>query len=344
MSKSLTFEDWLRRSREKHGDKFDYSNVEFVAARSHVKIVCPIHGEFSQSMKEHVISKYGCRGCHEVARQTTYKTITHDTWLRRFKKHFGETYQYIMPEGRLRGMDDIGVICPEHGIFTSKPDYLKYGHGCPLCANRDRVKSNRKDFHKEAKEVHGIRYIYDKTEYQNTDKPITITCRNHGDFVTTGYQHVMRGIGCPTCGAIRKKRRAMAVGSTISDGHFQRHPELVDIPYKLYVVEMNDEASNFIKVGIAKENNLPKRMTDLKNCCHTITDFSEVLITNLPYYECWKLEQSLLDKYKEFKYKPSKKFGGYTECLNYDTLPLVLEEIETYVEKNDEETRSLDFV
>lgn len=39
-----------------------------------------------------------------------------------------------------------------------------------------------------------------------------------------------------------------------------------------------------------------------------------------PIYDCWKMEQAIHEKYKEDSYKPSIKFGGHTECFNFECL------------------------
>ena len=44
----LTTEEFIKKTREVHGDKYDYSKVEYVSYRSKVCIICPKHGEFWQ--------------------------------------------------------------------------------------------------------------------------------------------------------------------------------------------------------------------------------------------------------------------------------------------------------
>lgn len=52
---------FICRAREVHGEKYDYTLVEYVSARRKVKIVCPIHGVFEQTPGSHL--KQGCRKC-----------------------------------------------------------------------------------------------------------------------------------------------------------------------------------------------------------------------------------------------------------------------------------------
>lgn len=52
---------WLERSVLAHKGKYDYAKVVYVDAKTPVLIVCPIHGEFTQSPDSHLTA--GCRDC-----------------------------------------------------------------------------------------------------------------------------------------------------------------------------------------------------------------------------------------------------------------------------------------
>ena len=54
MSRRLTTEEFIAKARAKHGDKYDYSKVEYVNSVAKVCIICPIHGEFWQSPSDHL--------------------------------------------------------------------------------------------------------------------------------------------------------------------------------------------------------------------------------------------------------------------------------------------------
>lgn len=53
---------FIKRAREIHGDKYDYSKVEYKNSKEKVCIICPVHGEFWQTPSNHLASK-GCRQC-----------------------------------------------------------------------------------------------------------------------------------------------------------------------------------------------------------------------------------------------------------------------------------------
>lgn len=59
---SLTNEKFISRSREIHGDKYDYSLVDYHNGKSKLTIICPKHGEFTQTATDH-LSGCGCPSC-----------------------------------------------------------------------------------------------------------------------------------------------------------------------------------------------------------------------------------------------------------------------------------------
>lgn len=68
MLKKLTTEEFIRRAKEVHGDKYDYSKVEYINNKTKVCIICPIHGEFWQTPKEHLFGQ-GCPKCRNENRK-----------------------------------------------------------------------------------------------------------------------------------------------------------------------------------------------------------------------------------------------------------------------------------
>lgn len=67
-----TKEQFISKSILKHGNKYDYSKVEYVNQATPVCIICPIHGEFWQIAQSHV-KGCGCSKCeYEQRRKLLY--------------------------------------------------------------------------------------------------------------------------------------------------------------------------------------------------------------------------------------------------------------------------------
>lgn len=61
-AKEPTTEDFISMARKIHGDKYDYSKVDYKKPFINVIITCPIHGDFKQRPAVH-LSGRGCAEC-----------------------------------------------------------------------------------------------------------------------------------------------------------------------------------------------------------------------------------------------------------------------------------------
>ena len=62
MSNNLKQENVIERFEIVHGDKYDYSLVEYVNSKSKIKIICKEHGIFEQIPNSH-LNGNGCKKC-----------------------------------------------------------------------------------------------------------------------------------------------------------------------------------------------------------------------------------------------------------------------------------------
>lgn len=60
---TLTNDEFIKRCKNIHGDKYDYSKVNYTSIYDKVIIICKKHGEFEQIANKHVNSKQGCPKC-----------------------------------------------------------------------------------------------------------------------------------------------------------------------------------------------------------------------------------------------------------------------------------------
>ena len=63
-------ENFICRSNEIHGSKYDYSKIEYINNRTKVCILCPEHGEFYQTPAAH-LRKQKCPKCAGIVPPTT---------------------------------------------------------------------------------------------------------------------------------------------------------------------------------------------------------------------------------------------------------------------------------
>ena len=188
-----TKEEWISSARKAHGNKYDYTKVEYVNNLTNVCIKCPEHGEFWQMPFVH-IKGHGCKKCSGKYSPTT------EEWIASAHKVHGDKYDYTKVE-YVNCMSNVCIICPEHGEFWQTPhDHLGV-HGCPKCANYatgERCRSSKEEFIKKANEKHDNKYDYTKVGYMNAHTKVCIICPEHGEFWQKPNSH-LNGNGCPIC-------------------------------------------------------------------------------------------------------------------------------------------------
>ena len=196
-----TLETFLLQAKEIHGDKYDYSNVNWKNTYTKIAIICPTHGEFNQIPQSHIRLKCGCRKCgREIAKSKVNKYNTEYFKKHAIKKH-GDKYDYSKTEC-FNATDKVEINCPIHGKFKQDANQHLMGHGCPSC-NFDKMAKDRamgKEFfiHK-AKELFGDKFNYSKVKYINGQTHVCLICSEHGEFEVTPNNHLSKKSGCPTC-------------------------------------------------------------------------------------------------------------------------------------------------
>jgi len=174
--------------KEKHGDKYDYSLVEYTGVQNNVKIKCKIHGIFEQTPSTHKRGG-GCPKCGGTYQPSTDEIIV------QFKTIHGDKYDYSLVD-YITGLDKVKIICKIHGEFEQSPIKHKDGNGCPKCIGRH--KSNN-DIIEEFKKLYGDKYNYDEVEYTGANNKIKIICHKHGPFYPTVSNFRKGSRGCPKC-------------------------------------------------------------------------------------------------------------------------------------------------
>ena len=193
-----TKEDFINSAIIKHGDKYDYSKVEYVNNCTKVCIICPEHGEFWQTPSSHLQGN-GCMKC-SIKNKPQCNGVSKDDFISKANKIHNNKYDYSKVE-YVNTMTDVCIICPEHGEFYQRPNNHLNGKGCRKCSN-ERHKfiqtSTTKEFIEKSNNIHNKKYDYSKVCYCNQFKKVCIICPKHGEFWQTPKSH-LRGQGCPIC-------------------------------------------------------------------------------------------------------------------------------------------------
>lgn len=85
--RSLTREEFIAKARHIHGDKYDYSKVEYKGMHTKVCIICPEHGEFWQTPHHH-LKGCGCELCSESKLERKVKFILEENKIENYKRQY----------------------------------------------------------------------------------------------------------------------------------------------------------------------------------------------------------------------------------------------------------------
>lgn len=114
----LTTEEFIKRAIEIHGDKYDYSKVNYSNSQVKVCIICPEHGEFWQTPNDHIYG-HGCLKCNDSKGEKLIIDILDENnieYIREYKipeQIYKFRYDFYLPR--------YNILIEFHGIQHYKP-------------------------------------------------------------------------------------------------------------------------------------------------------------------------------------------------------------------------------
>lgn len=192
--------------RLKHGDRYDYSRIQYRGSSSKFEIICKRHGVFSIQPQHHW-KGVGCNQCAFEAMR-----ISKAEFEERARKHFGDRNDYSLFSEVPPFGEKVPILCSAHKIvFHQEARNHIRGHlGCPKCKSLklSGVHGTRGEhqseisltavFVEKARKAHGERYDYSRFVYTTAAAKGTIVCCKHGEFRQSPSNH-LRGNDCPVC-------------------------------------------------------------------------------------------------------------------------------------------------
>ena len=244
MSFKKTTEEYINDARKVHGDKYDYSKVDYKGNKERICIIChkkdedgKEHGEFIQQALTH-LRGYGCPKCSGNYR------MDKDEFIEKARKIHGDKYDYSKVDYK-GSHEKVCIICHkkdssgnEHGEFWQVAKNHLKGENCPKCKFEKLSEINTlttEEFIRKSIEIHGVKYDYSKTVYVNNKIPVIITCKKHGDFSQPPHDH-LQGHGCPKCGNISSEGETEIVkyiSSFVGENNVQVRNRVLIKPYEI---------------------------------------------------------------------------------------------------------------
>lgn len=234
----LTNKEFLKKCKATHGNRYDYSDVDYKSTHFKIKIKCKKHGIFEQAPKCHLQG----RGCPECSLETTTRDFKEKNGLTkspgfkrdRVNKREGrvkpkkekpaysfskksKTELFIEKAKRkhenrydyssviyVKNNEKVIIKCELHGDFLQTPqNHLQgdSGSGCNSCAKKNRSLSqlaSLASFLEKCKKQHGDYYDYSLVDYEGSRKDVKVVCPKHGIFIQWAASH-SKGHGCRKC-------------------------------------------------------------------------------------------------------------------------------------------------
>lgn len=180
--------DVVKRFKAVHGERYDYSLVQYVCSKSKITIRCKVHGNFEQTPAHHLEGQ-GCYKCNGGGRQFDFEFIVEKLKVKApFQIYDFSQAEYVNRHSKIK------IICTVHKTyFYQSVDDLKRGFGCPMCKGKfpkgERTKTQ------VLKEMYGDKYDYLNTNFDEIKLADTIKfkCKEHGMHLMTLGNHIRYG-------------------------------------------------------------------------------------------------------------------------------------------------------
>lgn len=192
--KYIQREEAISLAMQRHGDKYDYSQYTYKNFTTKGVILCPKHGPFEMTFRNHAEQGQGCPKC-------AGRGLSTEEVVERFRETHGGYYDYSKVTFT-RMHDNVTIICPRHGEFPQTPSKHINGRGCRKCAterSHEKARLPLEEFVRRGEIAHKGKYDYRNVHYSNLHDTVEIICPKHGKFQQRAQDH-LKGHGCPGCG------------------------------------------------------------------------------------------------------------------------------------------------
>jgi hypothetical protein len=223
--KKHTTQQFIEKAKKIHGNDFDYSDTEYIDAKTKLKIKHNICGSVLYVIPHSHLNNSGgsCLTCaKEKARKDN--TYTKEQFLRLVTKRYGDSFDYsevdyIDMKTRIKithkKCGKVSNIYPNSHLNAKS-------EGCRSCSCKERERKTPKRttteiFIKKSKKIYGEDFDYGNSKYSDHESKIEIKHKKCGkDFFASYKDFVLKKKGCFYCNEeLYKKEWRITTGSFI---------------------------------------------------------------------------------------------------------------------------------
>lgn len=198
-----TYDRFIKRAYEIHGDKYDYGMVtreHITGVMTHIPLRCKqCMTQWQPTINAHINNKHGCPRC-----------ATNSGWtLKEVKERgnhiHGNKFNYDkVTDNDVKGVTSkIPVKCNDCGYewWPNIGNHLNHGYGCPSCSNKEPWTLNR--FLQAAQQLNGDKYNYGmitEDHINNIYSKVPLSCNTcKNEWYPSIHDHITNNRGCPHC-------------------------------------------------------------------------------------------------------------------------------------------------
>lgn len=217
-----TYEKFIKKAKEVHGDLYDYSTVNKngkFRVNEDVLIRCKeCERDFTQNINTHINSRSGCIICSND--QYTYKKFIKKATIIHQDKY---NYDLISKTGIFRSYDKVFIKCNKcSSIFEQRISNHVRGNGCKMCSLN---KYTYEKLVEKATKVHDDKYNYSLIDPDGSFRMIDyidIICKKcNAKFPQKIGSHIHDRKGCPYCGHHKNRSNGeIAVEKYVHDHNY----------------------------------------------------------------------------------------------------------------------------
>lgn len=311
------FDKYLTAYKDKHQDKYDYSDTIFTGVKNKIRIYCRAHKEHFEQLPRDHLNSTGCAKCRsELISSGNKLRIKNDTdYLDEMNTIHNNKYTYNLLAKPTKKSDKISINCPVHGEFKQQLRSHLDGMGCKVCSNNNRQVKN--DFLEKALALE-LPIDYSKVQYVNMITDVTLVCANCGhEWDCRPTYHLSYKKACLKCSQANRPGWTLDSFSKLcKDGRAT-----------LYLLRMFKDNEEFFKIGITS-NTVKQRYSDSSKLQGYQYEVLYEITADVKLI--WNKEAKIKKQLKDSKmlYKPLIKFGGSTqECFKTEDIQEFLNEI-----------------
>lgn len=200
----MTTAEFVKRSKELHGDKYDYAQSVYVNQQTYVTIYCKAcQKHFEQKPQKHYAFGEGCWDCGVKQRADSY-ALSFDEFIEKAHAKHGKRYEYDQSTFT-RSKDKLTIRCRTcSDVFEQQGNAHLQGSGCPRCgAKQAHIAQSygREGFLERAHLVHGEKFTYFECTDPNWTQKSTVTwqCRVCNMISEQLVLNHLAGRGCAQC-------------------------------------------------------------------------------------------------------------------------------------------------